>query len=52
MQQNREKASFMGLKPIESTQFTSALKHRPPEEKDFSAACLEVSLASGPKPNR
>jgi hypothetical protein len=23
------------LKPIESTQFTSALKHRPPEEKDF-----------------
>ena len=23
------------LKPAESTQFTSAPKHRPPEEKDF-----------------
>jgi hypothetical protein len=30
MQQNGEKASFRGLKPVESTQFTSALKHRPP----------------------
>ena len=29
----------MGLKPVESTQFTSALKHRPPEERTLSAAC-------------
>ena len=34
MQPNEE--SFLhGLKPAESTQFTLALKHRPPEEKDF-----------------
>jgi hypothetical protein len=24
------------LKPVESMQFTPALQHRPPEEKDFS----------------
>jgi hypothetical protein len=36
------KGFLQGLKPVESTQFTSApfeaqdeLKHRPPEEKDF-----------------
>ena len=28
--------SFLqGLKPVESTQFTSALKHRPPKETDL-----------------
>jgi hypothetical protein len=31
----RGKGFLQGLKPVESTQFTSALKHRPPEEKDF-----------------
>jgi hypothetical protein len=31
----RRKSPLQGLKPIENTQFTSALKHRPPEEKDF-----------------
>jgi hypothetical protein len=30
------KSFLQGLKPGESTQFTSALKHRPPKEKDFS----------------
>jgi hypothetical protein len=30
----RGKSFLQGLKPVESTQFTSALKHRPPEEKD------------------
>jgi hypothetical protein len=40
--------SFLqGLKPVESTQFTSALKRRPPEadllkKKAFSAACEAV----------
>src|SRR5271155_3147300 len=33
-----KKRSLQGLKPIENTQFTSALKHRPPEEKDFFSA--------------
>ncbi len=33
---NKTRKDFLqGLKPIESTQSTSALKHRPPEEKDF-----------------
>jgi hypothetical protein len=36
MQQNEEKVSFQGLKPVESTQFTSALKHRPPKEENLS----------------
>jgi hypothetical protein len=31
----RRKGFLQGLKPVESTQFTSALKHRPPEEKGF-----------------
>jgi hypothetical protein len=32
----KERKSFLqGLKPVESTQFTSALKHRPPEERVF-----------------
>ena len=31
----REKSFLQGLKPAESTQFPSALKHRPPKEKDF-----------------
>jgi hypothetical protein len=29
------KSFLQGLKPVESTQSTAALKHRPPEEKDF-----------------
>jgi hypothetical protein len=29
------KSFLQGLKPVESMQLTSALKHRPPEEKDF-----------------
>src|SRR5277367_233391 len=32
---NLSKSFLQRLKPVESTQFTSALKHRPPEEKDF-----------------
>jgi hypothetical protein len=28
------------LKPAESTQFTSALKHRPPKERDFFLSLL------------
>jgi hypothetical protein len=28
----RRKSFLQGLKPVESTPFTSALKHRPPEE--------------------
>jgi hypothetical protein len=40
MQQNEEKNFLQGLKPVESTQFTSALKHRPPKEKDFSRSLL------------
>jgi hypothetical protein len=39
MRQNEGKSFLQGLKPVESTQFTSALKHRPPEEKTLSAAC-------------
>ncbi len=39
----RGKGFLQGLKPVESTQFTSALKHRPPEEKDFSRGLLECS---------
>jgi hypothetical protein len=35
-QQNEEKTFLQGLKPVESTQFMSALKHRLPEEKDSS----------------
>jgi hypothetical protein len=42
MQQEQGKGFLQGLKPVESTQLTSApfeaqdeLKHRPPEEKDF-----------------
>jgi hypothetical protein len=31
----RGKSFLQGLKPVESEQSTSALKHRPPEEKDF-----------------
>jgi hypothetical protein len=32
----KQRESFLqGLKPVESTQFMSALKHRPPKEKDF-----------------
>jgi hypothetical protein len=31
----RGKNFLQGLKPDDNTQFTSALKHRPPEEKDF-----------------
>jgi len=31
----RGKSFLQGLKPVESTQFTSALKHRPPKEKGF-----------------
>jgi|HubBroStandDraft_4_1064222.scaffolds.fasta_scaffold182078_2 hypothetical protein len=56
MEQNEEKASLRGpfvpqdkLKPAKSTQFTSApfealdeLKHRPPEEKDFSLSGTEL----------
>jgi hypothetical protein len=34
MQQNEEKL-LQRLKPVESTRLTSALKHRPPEERDF-----------------
>ncbi len=41
MQQKEEKLPS-GLKPVESTQFTSALKHRPPEEKDFFRSLLEL----------
>jgi hypothetical protein len=39
MQQNEEKASFRGLKPVESTQFTSALSTDLLKKKTFSAAC-------------
>src|SRR5271165_907506 len=34
MQQKRGKSFLQGLKPFERTQFTSALKHRPPKEGD------------------
>jgi hypothetical protein len=37
----RGESFLQGLKPVESTQFTSALKHRPPEEKDFFRSLLE-----------
>jgi hypothetical protein len=54
MRQNEEKASFRGLKPVESTQFTSApfeaqdeLKHRPPEEKDFFRSLLGADTPGG-----
>ena len=40
----RGKSFLQGLKPVESTQFTSALKHRPPEEKDFFRSLLELYL--------
>jgi hypothetical protein len=35
MQQNGEESFLQGLKPVESTWFTSTLKHRPPKEKDL-----------------
>jgi len=35
MQQNDGKSFLQGLKPVESMEFTSALKHRPPKEKEF-----------------
>jgi hypothetical protein len=51
MQQNEKKSFLQGLKPVESTQFTSApfeaqeeLKHRPPEEKDFFRSLLATHL--------
>jgi hypothetical protein len=34
----RGESLLQGLKPVESALFTSALKHRPPKEKTFSAA--------------
>jgi hypothetical protein len=37
-----EKSFLQGLKPVASTQLTSALKHRPPKEKDFFADCEAV----------
>jgi hypothetical protein len=40
----RRKSFLQGLKPFESTQFTSALKHRPPEERDFLGNLLELYL--------
>ena len=40
--------SFLqGLKPIESPRFTSALKHRPPEEKDFFRSPRSVCATKG-----
>ena len=41
MQQNG-KSFLQGLKPVESTQSKSALKHRPPEEKDFFRSLLNL----------
>jgi hypothetical protein len=32
----RGKSFLQGLKPVEGTEFTSVLKHRLPEEEDFS----------------
>jgi hypothetical protein len=42
----RGKSFLQGLKPDENTQFTSALKHRPPEEKDFSRSLTHDGSAS------
>jgi hypothetical protein len=42
--QQRRKSFLQGLKPVESTQFTSALKHRPPEEKDFFRSLLSQNI--------
>jgi hypothetical protein len=46
------KSFLQGLKPVESTQFTSALKHRPPEEKTFSAACYAGRSAAKLRVNK
>jgi hypothetical protein len=40
MQIKRGKSLLQGLKPVKSTQYTSALKHRPPEEKGFFSSLL------------
>jgi len=40
----RGKSFLQGLKPVGSMQFTSALKHRPPEEKDFFRSLLATNL--------
>src|SRR5271154_864943 len=44
------------LKSVKSTQFTSALKHRPPKEKDFSrslkSVCTICRRRSGLSPRR
>jgi|HubBroStandDraft_4_1064222.scaffolds.fasta_scaffold13106_6 hypothetical protein len=43
--------SFLqGLKPIESQRFTSALKHRPPEEEDFFRSLRSVCATKGAWP--
>jgi hypothetical protein len=41
----RRKSFLQGLKPVESTRRTSALKHRPPEEKDFFRSLRRRALA-------
>jgi hypothetical protein len=46
----RGKNFLQGLKPAESTQFTSVLKHRPPEEKDFFHSLKSVCATSGKAP--
>jgi hypothetical protein len=38
----QRKGFLQGLKPVESTQFASALKHRPPEEKKTSSATYKA----------
>jgi hypothetical protein len=40
----RGESFLQGLKPVGSTQFTSALKHRPPEEKDFFRSVLDTKF--------
>ena len=47
----RGKSFPQGLKPIESTQLTSALKHRPPEEKDFFRSLSRLTCVSTSRPS-
>jgi hypothetical protein len=50
MLQNEEQSFLQGLKPIESPRFTSALKHRPPEEKDLFRSLRSVCATKGAWP--
>ena len=45
MQQNQKKL-LSGAEAVKSTQFTSALRHRPPEEKDFFRSLLNLIAQS------